>query len=131
MDDPFRDTNSRLTPRQKCGAASEAAALEYLQRRGLRLVARNHRCKAGEIDLVMLDGATLVLFEVRFRSDSSFGGAAASVTWRKQRRIARAAQHLLLVRAELRRYPARFDVIAVSPDGGALRVEWIKNAFMS
>ena len=130
MDDDFRDT-SRLTPRQKTGAANEALALDYLQRHGLRLIARNHRCKSGEIDLVMLDGATLVLFEVRYRADASFGGAAASVTWRKQRRIVRAAQHLLLMRAELRRYRSRFDVIAVAPGIDAPQVEWIKNAFTS
>lgn len=130
MDDDFRDT-SRLTPRQKTGAATEIAALDYLRRHGLQLIARNHRCKAGEIDLVMLDGATLVLFEVRYRADASFGGAAASVTWRKQRRIVRAAQHLLLVRAELRRYRSRFDVIAVAPGTGAPQIEWIKNAFTS
>ena len=63
----------------------------------------------------MLDGATLVLVEVRYRSMRDFGGPAASVTWRKQRRIISAARHLLLTRAELRRYPARFDVVGISP----------------
>lgn len=124
--------DDKRTERQQLGSAGETAALHFLQQQGLRLVARNHRCKLGELDLAMLDGATLALIEVRYRGDTSFGGAAASVTWRKQRRIARAAQHLLLTRAELRRYPARFDVVAVAPGaGGELRIEWLKNAFIA
>ena len=67
----------------------------------------------------MLDGATLVLVEVRYRSSEQFGGAAASVTWRKQRRLANAAEYLLLAHPELRRYPARFDVVAISAGAGA------------
>ena len=78
--------------RKEAGRAGEAAALAYLEQAGLQLVTRNFRCKRGEIDLVMLDGATLVLVEVRYRSSEQFGGAAASVTWRKQRRLANAAR---------------------------------------
>ena len=111
--------------RREAGNEGEEAALAHLKRSGLKLIARNYRCKAGEIDLIMLDGATLVLVEVRYRSMRDFGGPAASVTWRKQRRIINAARHLLLTRAELRRYPARFDVIGVSPGlrGAADRVD--------
>ena len=96
--------------RKEAGRAGEAAALAHLEQAGLQLVLRNFSCKRGEIDLVMLDGATLVLVEVRYRSSEQFGGAAASVTWRKQRRLANVAQYLLLVHPELRRYPAPFDV---------------------
>lgn len=115
--------------RKEAGAEGETAALQYLCNQGLRLVARNYRCKAGEIDLIMLDGATLALIEVRYRASHAFGGAAASVSWHKQRRIITAAQHLTLYRADLRRYPARFDVVAVSPGPGGLCVEWIRDAF--
>ncbi len=113
--------------RMEAGSEAEDTALVYLKQAGLKLVHRNYRCKGGEIDLVMLDGTTLVLVEVRYRSTEQFGGAAASVTYWKQRRIINAARHLLLVRKELRRYPARFDVVAIS----ALRreVQWIKGAF--
>ncbi len=120
MDDQYR---------KEAGATSEDAALRYLHGHGLKLVARNYRCRAGEIDLVMLDGSTLALVEVRYRGASDFGGAAASVTWRKQRRIIAAAQYLMLNRADLRRYPARFDVIAVAPGANGLQIEWIRNAF--
>lgn len=115
--------------RQETGRRAEDAALAHLQRAGLTLVIRNYRCKAGEIDLVLRDGATLVLTEVRYRSGARFGGAAASVTWRKQRRLVNAARHLLMTHPELRRHPARFDVIAIDGrvPGGA--IDWIKNAF--
>lgn len=115
--------------RKEAGTAGETAALNHLRERGLELVARNYRCKAGEIDLIMLDGPTLALIEVRYRAGNAFGGAAASVTWRKQRRIVAAARYLMLTRADLRRYPARFDVVAVSPGPRGLCLEWIKAAF--
>jgi putative endonuclease len=110
--------------------AGERSALRYLQAHGLELVLRNHRCRQGEIDLVMLDGRTLVLVEVRYRRTTTFGGAAASVDSRKQRRLIAAARHLLATHSELRKYPARFDVIALSRAAkGAVAIEWIKAAF--
>ena len=114
--------------RKEAGRTGEATALAHLQRAGLQLLLRNFRCKAGEIDLVMLEGATLVLVEVRYRSSQRFGGAAASVTWRKQRRLANAASYLLLVHPHLRRYPARFDVVAISA-APECRIDWIRSAF--
>ena len=111
------------------GASAEDAALRYLSSHKLKLIERNYRCRSGEIDLVMLDGPTLALIEVRYRADTTFGGAAASVTWHKQRRIIAASRHLLLTRPEVRRFPARFDVVAVTPDSNGMRVEWIRAAF--
>lgn len=113
--------------RMEAGSEAEREALAYLQKFGLTLVARNYRCKAGELDLVMLDGSTLVMIEVRYRSSIEYGGAAASVTVKKQRRIINAARHLLASRADLRRYRARFDVIAMSKLHH--EPQWIKAAF--
>jgi putative endonuclease len=107
------------------GRRAEDRALAYLESHGLALVARNHRCRGGEIDLVMRDGATLVLVEVRSRSRRDYGGAAASVGARKQRRFIVAARHLLATRPELARLRARFDVIAID----AAQLEWIRDAF--
>ena len=116
--------------RKEAGVAAEDFALEYLRAAGLKLVARNYACRGGELDLVMVDGSTLVLVEVRYRSRDDFGGAAASITWAKQRRIAHAARHLLMMRTDLRRHRARFDVIAVTGGAGrAPQIEWIKAAF--
>jgi putative endonuclease len=116
--------------RREAGSAGEAAALAFLTTKGLTLLLRNYHCRGGEIDLVMLDGATLALVEVRLRSDLRYGGAAASVDTRKQKRLALAARHLLLTKPEYARYRARFDVVALTPQSaGATKIEWIRDAF--
>jgi putative endonuclease len=112
------------------GAAAEARAAEHLQNQGLLIIARNLRCKAGEIDLVGLDGEILVIIEVRLRTRVDFGGASASVTWRKQRKLIRATQFFWQRDAAWRIRPLRFDVIALQqcPDGSE-HIVWIKDAF--
>ncbi len=107
------------------GAHAETLAADYLQRRGLRLLQRNYRCRLGEIDLILADGAVLVFVEVRLRRNAAFGGAAASVTAAKRQRILRAARHYLSGRPE----PAcRFDVVLLDALA-ADRIEWIRDAF--
>jgi putative endonuclease len=107
------------------GDAFEARALEYLQRQRMRLVARNVRCRGGEIDLVMRDErGALVFVEVRARASRRFADAAASIGTTKRMRIVRAAQHYLTKhRGALP--VCRFDVIAF--DAG--RIRWIPDAF--
>jgi putative endonuclease len=116
------------------GDAAEDRALAWLSARGLELVQRNYRValgpsvRGGEIDLVMREGdGTLVFVEVRRRAASpqgqGHGGAAASVTRAKQRRLIRAAQHYLLRLPVLP--PCRFDVLAIDGDG----IEWLQAAF--
>ena len=115
---------------KSAGDRAEALALEHLLRHGLALVCRNYRvargprARGGEIDLILRErDGTVVFVEVRSRADASFGGALASVTARKQERLALAAKHYL---ASLTRLPpCRFDVVAI--DGAA--VQWIRAAF--
>ena len=109
------------------GVAGEERAALFLAGRGLELLLRNWRCRMGELDLVARDGAVLVIVEVRSRARGDYGSAAASVTPAKRRRIVRAARHLLMLRPDLARLPARFDVIAL--DGPEGRIEWIRGAF--
>ncbi|WP_087131115.1 YraN family protein [Caballeronia pedi] len=107
------------------GDAFEAHALEFLQRRRMRLVARNVTCRGGEIDLVMLDERdALVFVEVRSRTSGRYANAAASIDARKRARLVLAAQHFLATwRGAL---PAcRFDVVAF--DAG--RIQWMPDAF--
>ena len=94
------------------------------------MLAHNLRCKAGELDLVCLDTNVLAIIEVRQREKFDFGGALASVTWRKQRKIIRAAQFFLQRQAGWRGHAMRFDVLALEglPDG-VHRIVWIKDAF--
>jgi putative endonuclease len=112
------------------GAASERLAADYLQTQGLTVVARNLRCRAGELDLVGLDSAVLSIIEVRQRIRGDFGGALASVDRRKQRKIIRAARFFLQRRTEWRGRAIRFDVVGIEglPDG-THRIVWIKDAF--
>jgi putative endonuclease len=115
------------TPAQSKGSLAEDRALGFLQQRGLRLLERNYRCRYGEIDLVMEDGGILVFVEVRYRASPRYGGALESVDRRKQAKLLVAARCFLKERGCDR--PARFDVAALSPDGGGLAVEWVKDAF--
>ena len=106
------------------GESAEVLAAVFLQQNGLKLVARNYRCRLGEIDLIARDGKTLVFVEVRMRTSNEFGGAAASITSVKRAKLTRTAHHYL---ATLSRAPAcRFDAVLISGNG---EIEWIKNAF--
>jgi len=104
------------------GSEAERLAALYLEGRGLRIVERNFRIRGGEIDLICRDGRTLVFVEVRLRSRGDFGGAGASITAGKQRRIILAARHYLAGKVDC---DCRFDCILL--DGKQL--EWICNAF--
>ncbi len=122
---PFRSSAKR----EDVGAAAERLAAQFLQSRGLQLLARNLRWRDGELDIVMRDGDTLVFVEVRYRASEAFGGAAASVTMGKQRRIVRAAAHYLASEPRFARLPARFDVIAIQGALAKAKIDWLKNAF--
>ncbi len=115
--------------RRARGAASEDAALAFLQTRGLRLLARNAQARGGELDLVMQDGDCVVFVEVRYRAEAAFGGGAASVDRGKRRRLVRAAQAFLVRNPRHANAPCRFDVIAASGDPGAPRIDWLRDAF--
>lgn len=117
------------SPTQQLGAAAESRAAEFLATHGFTLLARNWRRRAGELDLVATRGTLLVIAEVRMRAQARFGGAAASVDRRKQRRIVRAAQQLLQRHPELRTFLVRFDVLVVAPEGSDAPIEWIRHAF--
>ena len=105
------------------GQEAERHAADFLQKQGLRLVERNYRCRLGEIDLIMEQGGTLVFVEVRLRRNPNFGGAAASITQRKQSKLIHAAQHYL--QQQPKHPPCRFDALLL--DGH--EIEWIKDAF--
>jgi len=95
------------------GASAEAAATRLLLERGYRIVERNFRCKAGELDLVAKDGSVLVFVEVRSRADADHGHAAEMVDAHKQRQVARVAEHYLAIR-EPEYDEVRFDVVAIT-----------------
>jgi len=126
MEFPRKKEAAAPTTKQS-GDAAEDRALAHLVGSGLKLLARNYRTPGrggGEIDLVMREaGGTVVFVEVRQRASKSFGGAAASVSHFKQRRIIFAARHYLMRLSQ--QPPCRFDVVSVE----AGKIEWLKGAF--
>ena len=104
------------------GQQAETLALSWLQQRGLVCVARNYRCRMGEIDLIMHDGTTLVFVEVRQHRSARFGGAAASITPAKQARLVLTAEHYLHTLPSLP--PCRFGAVLLD---GQQPPEWLQN----
>nr|VFJ89177.1 MAG: putative endonuclease [Candidatus Kentron sp. H]VFJ91221.1 MAG: putative endonuclease [Candidatus Kentron sp. H]VFJ97722.1 MAG: putative endonuclease [Candidatus Kentron sp. H] len=114
------------------GAWAERLAAGYLCDKGMEILAKNYRCKFGEIDLILSQGITIVFVEVRFRRSLHFGTGAESVDCRKKRRIVRTARHYLQQNPLLRDKPCRFDIVSISlPDKGDTRrgIQWISAAF--
>ncbi|MEH6416339.1 YraN family protein [Pseudomonas sp. CGJS7] len=123
------DPRTAAPDRRGRGAAVEAAARAYLLERGLRAVAANAHYRFGELDLVMLDGATVAFVEVRYRRDDRFGGGAASVDARKRRKLVMAAQAFLLAHPVYADSPCRFDVIEADGDPARPDLNWLRDAF--
>lgn len=121
---------ARHHDRARIGRDAEAAAARYLESHQLRIIARNYRCRAGELDIIAETASGIVVIaEVRMRTGQRFGGAAASVDWRKQRRMLRAARHLIVTQPALGKRAMRFDVLDLAPGVGGYRIEWIRHAF--
>jgi len=118
-----------MTDRRKAlGALGESLAARELERRGYRVLARNWRCPAGEMDLIAERGGALVFVEVRTRRGRERGTPEESLTPRKQARLIEVAQAYLEEHAVDRDW--RIDVVAIelSPRGRLLRVDVIENA---
>ena len=114
--------------RGELGRRGEGVAEAFLRRSAYTIVARNYRCRAGEVDLVALDGQVLVFVEVRSRRGPEFGTPLESVTGRKQARLGRVARQFIAERGWHAR-DARFDVIGIRFDDEPPRVEHVRSAF--
>lgn len=118
--------------RRHRGERGEQQAERWLTERGLKLVERNYQCRAGEIDLVMLDPSAhdtevLAFVEVRLRGPGARVDSIDSVDERKQRRLISAARHYLMSRPQWQEHACRFDVVGI--DGTENRLRWIAGAF--
>ncbi len=109
------------------GGLAEEAATRWLGREGYRILGRNVRTEAGEIDLVALDGDTLCFVEIKARASSRFGPAVAAVDRRKQRRLARAASLYLVSSGWVG--PCRFDVLGIDPAKDGWTFTLLRDAF--
>ncbi len=122
--------NDYLKPKSKAahllrGEQAEQLACDFLISQGLTLIARNFRCVHGELDLIMNDGETLVIVEVRYRKNAKFGSALESVNYSKQAKISATTEfYLNTLPGDMPRM--RFDVVGILGDGD---LQWVKNAF--
>ncbi|MEO8135587.1 MAG: YraN family protein [Betaproteobacteria bacterium] len=106
------------------GVAAEALAASYLEDRGLAIIARNFRCRFGEIDLIARDGDVVVFIEVRLRRNRDFGGAGASIDYGKQKKLVKTAQFFLARQRSMPR--CRFDAILLDALDSR-RIEWLRD----
>lgn len=111
--------------RRQTGAAWESLAAEYLERRGVRIVEQNYRCRQGEIDLIGWHQGYLVFIEVKYRKGTGKGYALEAVDPKKQRKICRTADVYRYRHRLGDAFGVRYDVVAVQ--GG--EIQWIRNAF--
>ncbi len=114
--------------RQLLGKEGEKVAERYLRKKGYRVVERNYRCSAGEVDLIVLDRRVVVFVEVKTRTDHRFGTPLEAVEIRKQKKMIQTAQ-IFLSQKRLYQRDTRFDVVGISWPGGEPMVEHIQNAF--
>lgn len=117
-----------INPRQILGKQGEELAEHYLLKKGYKLIERNYRCAAGEVDLIVSKRRVIVFVEVKTRSGERFGSPLEAVEFHKQRKMVRAAQFFLSQKG-LHQRDARFDVIGISWPGGKPIVEHVENAF--
>ncbi|MBX3437865.1 MAG: YraN family protein [Planctomycetaceae bacterium] len=111
------------------GDRGERAAAKFLRRQGYRILARQSRSRIGEIDLIALDGGTLVFVEVKTRSSHAAGHPSEAITLAKQKQLTRAAL-AWLKRRRLLEQRGRFDVVAITwNDSGPPQIEHYINAF--
>jgi len=111
------------------GRRAEKMAFDHLKRQGLKEVARNFRCRMGEVDLVMMHDDCLVFAEVRFRNQNRYASAAGSVDRHKQRKILRTAAVFLGRHPQYSNCAVRFDVVALDQSADQSSLRWIRDAF--
>jgi len=120
-----------MSERQESGQKAENLARKHLEDSGLILLTNNWHCRRGELDLIMLDGKTVVFVEVRFRKHLGWGGALESIDMRKRGKLILAAQQFLQSEPRWSKSPCRFDVVAISPaeQPDSVQLNWLRNAF--
>ena len=111
------------------GDGNEDLVCNYLKSQGLKIIARNFRCRQGEIDIIARDKEYLCFIEVKFRNSSDYGQPQEAVNYYKQRKISKVSRFYLYSKNLSFDTPIRYDVIAVSVNEGIKAVKWIKNAF--
>jgi putative endonuclease len=126
----LRDWFSRRFPEKSLGDRGEDAAAKFLKRQGYHILARSLDSPLGELDIVAVDGRTVVFVEVKTRQSDDAGRPEEAIDSRKEQRMTQAALAFLKSN-RLLGYSARFDVVAIMWPGDARTptIEHFKNAF--
>jgi putative endonuclease len=121
------------TPKRALGDRGELAARQLLEAKGMRWVASNWFCEAGELDLVMLDGDELVVVEVKTRIGERSGRAEESITQAKGRKLLASAEWFVSAHPDHADRIWRIDLLALTlrSDGSILRVSHVENAILT
>ena len=110
---------------RKLGGEYEKLAATYLQQHGCKVLEQNFRNRSGEIDIIAMDGETLIFVEVKYRKDNAAGNPLSAVNFRKQRQICKVSDFYRLTHGISEFMPMRFDVIGILGE----EITWMKNAF--
>jgi putative endonuclease len=114
--------------RLELGKLGEDLAFKKIKQIGYKKIIRNYSCSLGEIDMIAMDGATLVFIEIKTRKNRSTAYAKEAITERKKKQISKVAL-AYINKNECHGIPARFDVVAISLKDDKTKIEVIKNAF--
>lgn len=110
------------------GSKGEDLAIQFLKKKGYRIIKRNYKTSVGEIDIIARDGNTIVFVEVKTRTDDSFGYPFEAVNKKKRQKLKNLA--LLYLKRQVKESPVRFDVLSIFyTDGREREIEHIKDAF--
>lgn len=124
-----RKLNIGITNYRK-GSFLENVALRWLKTRGLKVVAKNYISRAGEIDIIMLDGDTLCFIEVKYRGSQDLDGTDYGIPVSKQQKIIRTALSFVNHQYKYLKYPRRFDTLLVEPGiDEPYEMNWVKHVF--
>lgn len=119
---------TKTMEKKELGKKGEELALQFLKKKGYRILEKNYVCKLGEIDLIAQEKDTLAFVEVKTRRSTAFGPPQMAVDQKKQEQLSKAALQFLKER-RLEEAKARFDVVAILFGSKGPEVELIRNAF--
>ena len=108
------------------GRAGEDAAASYLEEKGMKILGKNFRARAGEIDIIALDGETLIFVEVKSWSSYGIDALEYAIDAKKRHKIIETSKYFLSLHREYRYMTVRYDVIFVSSEG----ITHLASAFM-
>ena len=125
MTDPNRGPQ---TGKKALGKKGEEIALQFLKKKGYRIIEKNYVCKMGEMDIIAKEKDTLAFIEVKTRTSTTFGPPQLAVNFQKQMQLSKVALYFLKEKG-IEEIKARFDVVAILLGPRGEGIELIRDAF--